>query len=155
MNPTAKAWLEATAEAAQNGGHTWPEYAACESALESGFGQSLLARQDNNLFGTKQHAHPIYGTHNIPTKEFLDSNGDGTKEWVVVNAAWVSYPNFSACFDDRMATLARLRRAYPHYDAALTATDGETFVREASKSWSTDPARADKVLEIHAAAFES
>jgi flagellum-specific peptidoglycan hydrolase FlgJ len=151
VNPTAKTWLDATAAAAKDGGHTWPEYAACEAALESGFGQSLLARADHNLFGTKQHTHPIYGTHNIPTREFLDPDGPGPedKQWVMVNAAWITYPNFAACFDDRMTTLGRLRRMYPHYDAALRATDGQTFVHEVSQTWSTDPERASKVLDIH------
>lgn len=138
-----KAWLDATAEAAKNGGHTWPQYAACEAALESNYGQSLLAREDNNLFGTKQHVHPIYGTHNLPTKEFLDG------KWIQVQAPWIKYPNLAACFDDRMTTLGKLRNMYPHYNAALIATDGETFVREVSKTWSTDPYRAQKVLGIY------
>jgi len=156
MNTAAKKqWLIDTAEAAKNGGHTWPDYAACEAALESNYGQSLLATADNNLFGTKQYMHPIYGTHNLPTKEFLDPDGSGPQPaaWVVVNAAWVKYPNISACFDDRMSTLARLRRAYPHYDAALHSPDPVVFIREVSKSWSTDPARADKVLAIHTEFF--
>lgn len=138
-----KAWLVATAQAAHDGGATWSEYAASEAALESNYGQSLLAIVDKNLFGTKQHKHPIYGTHNIPTKEFLGG------EWVIENAAWVSYPDLKACFDDRMETLARLRRMYPHYHAALVATDGRTFIKEVSQSWSTDPNRGDKVLQIY------
>src|SRR5712664_1441982 len=103
-----KTWLDTTVDAAKNGGHTWPQYAACEAALESGFGQSLLAREDNNLFGTKQHVHPIYGTHNLPTKEFLDG------KWVQVLAPWIKYPTLAACFDDRMTTLGKLRNMYPH-----------------------------------------
>lgn len=142
-----KQWVKDTAVAAQAGGHTWPEFAACEAALESAFGQSLLARQDLNLFGTKQHKHPIYGTHNLPTREYERS------EWIVVNAAWITYPSLSACFDDRMATLGRLRNEYPHYHQALIAIDGVTFVREVSKSWSTDPNRGQKVLDIHGLVF--
>ena len=63
--PANKAWLIATAEAAKTGGHIFPEMAACEAGLESGhpdpqtgytmYGQSELAREGNNLFGTKQH----------------------------------------------------------------------------------------------------
>ncbi len=74
-------FLQTTAAAARAAGHIFPEYAACEAALESAWGQSSLAVKGNNLFGTKQHVHPIYGTLNIPTREFLHST------WVVVNAA--------------------------------------------------------------------
>lgn len=142
-----KQWVIQTAVSAKAGGHTWPEYAACEAALESGFGTSLLARQDNNLFGTKQHQHPIYGTHNLPTREFVNGG------WIETTAAWIVFPSLSACFDDRMTTLGRLRNAYPHYNQALTATDGETFVREVSKTWSTDPNRGQKVIDIYKSVY--
>lgn len=145
INPTQKAWIESTAAAAEAAGHIFPSMAACEAALESGFGSSLLARVDNNLFGTKQHVHPIYGTHNLPTKEYNHT----TNLWEVVNAAWVSYPDLAACFADRMSTLRRLESSYPDYAAALDATDAETFVRAVSRKWSTDPQRADKVIGIH------
>lgn len=156
-----KTWIATTAAQAQAGGHIFPQYAAAEAALESAhagvFGASGLAVQDNNLFGTKQHQHPVYGTHNIPTREFLDPDGPGPlpREWKVVNAAWVHYPDLASCFSDRMATLQRLRHAYPHYDAALNATNGETYVREVSQTWSTDPARGDKVLQIFKLYFAS
>jgi flagellum-specific peptidoglycan hydrolase FlgJ len=136
-------FLNDTANAALQANHIYPAMAACEAALESGWGTSLLARQDHNLFGTKQHLHPVYGTHNLPTKEFLHN------EWEVVNAAWVSYPSTTECFLDRMATLQRLAHAYPHYAAALAAPDAGVYVTEVSKSWSTDPERADKVLNFY------
>ena len=148
MNPERKTWLDATAAAAKSAGHIFPEMAACEAGLESAdkfgvFGNSLLAREDNNLFGTKQHSHPIYSTVNIPTKEFLKG------QWVVVSAEWVKYPDLAACFADRMVTLNRLKNAYPHYANALAAQDYLTYINEVSKSWSTDPARAAKILSIH------
>lgn len=116
--------------------------AACEAALESGYGRSLLAIQDQNLFGMKQHQHPVYGTHSLPTREFLGG------EWETVTANWVSYPDLQSCFQDRMSTLRRLAPHFPHYQAALDATNGEDYVRAVSESWSTDPKRADKVLAI-------
>lgn len=147
MTPEAQAWLQATAEAAQNGGHIFPQMAACEVGLESGYGSSGLAKDDNNLFGTKQHSHPIYQTVNIPTKEFLKG------QWTVVNAAWVKYPTLADCFSDRMVTLRRLKDAYPHYGLALVAADPITYVTEVSKSWSTDPNRASKVIGIYRTYF--
>lgn len=139
-----KEFLDKAALAAKSAGHIFPEMAACEAALESGFGKSGLATVDNNLFGMKQHLHPIYGTANLPTKEF--ENG----EWVTVVAHWINYPGWPQCFDDRMSTLKRLAPAkgFEHYANALAAKDAETYVKEVSAKWSTDPHRADKVLAI-------
>lgn len=136
-------FLRSATDAAASGGCPWPEFVACEAALESGFGKSTLAREDNNLFGMKQHKHPVYGTASLPTEEFLQQH------WVRVNADWVKYPTLADCFADRMATLRRLAPGFEHYAAALSATDGPTFIREVSKTWSTDPNRAQKVLDIY------
>ena len=143
LPPHEISWLEQTAAAAGFGHHIWPDFAACEAALESGFGQSTLARHDHNLFGMKQHKHPVYGTVVLPTEEFLGGH------WVRVNADWVNYPTDAECFSDRMETLRRLAPEYEHYAAALAAQDGPTYVREVSRTWSTDPERAQKVLKIY------
>lgn len=91
----------------------------------------------------KQHQHPIYKTHSLPTKEFLGSL------WVEVEANFVTYPDWAACFADRMATIKRLASVYRHYAAALAADSGAAFVTEVSRTWSTDPERAQKVLAIY------
>lgn len=132
-----RAWLEAV-----NAGHIWPEMAACEAALESGYGLSQLAREANNLFGMKMHLHPEHGTIALPTKEFLDG------KWVACSANWEVYPDWKSCFQDRMSTLRRLAPKYPHYQAALNASSGSGYVFEVSKTWATDPERANKVLAI-------
>ena len=145
MNDTQRQFLErATAEAIK-ANHPFPRIAACEAALESNWGNSQLAREGNNLFGMKAHSHPTLqcGTMNLPTKEFLDG------KWMACSAKWVTYPDWRACFCDRLATLERLSNAYPHYAAALRAKDAETFVTEVSRTWSTDPDRARKVLSIY------
>jgi len=143
MTSEQKQFLKQACLAARKGGHVFPEMAACEAALESSYGRSLLATKDNNLFGMKQHKHPIYGTHSLPTREYQHG------QWVVVTADWVSYPDVASCFADRMSTLQRLASTYPHYDAALRAGSAVTFVNEVSQTWSTDPRRADKVLAIY------
>lgn len=143
LNEREIEFLRATTSAAAAGGSIWPDFVACEAALESGFGTSTLAREDNNLFGMKQHVHPVYGTAALPTEEDLGGH------WVRVTADWVKYPKAADCFADRMATLRRLAPYYAHYAAALAALDGATFVREVSQSWSTDPQRAQKVLNIY------
>jgi flagellum-specific peptidoglycan hydrolase FlgJ len=150
MNAFHVAWIKSTAEAASAASHIFPVMAACEAALESAFGESTLAKEGNNLFGMKQHIHLAqgdpalnYGTLSLPTKEFLDGN------WRAVQADWVRYPSIAECFADRMRTLKRLAGAYSHYARALTAPSAGVYVEQVSKSWSTDPQRAEKVIAIY------
>lgn len=145
MTDAQKQFLDKAAAAAEQATYPFPRMAACEAALESAYGLSGLATSDNNLFGMKQHRHPIYGTCFLPTKEF------DLGEWITVPAEWVKYPDWASCFFDRLATLTRLSHAYPHYAAALQAADVETYIREVSASWSTDPKRAAKCLAIYSA----
>lgn len=143
MNDQQKAFLKNIGVEARKSGHIFPEAAACEAALESNWGKSRLAIEDRNLFGTKQHRHAVYGTHILPTREY--DNG----EWITINSSWVSYPDYVSCFVDRMGTLLRLASVLPHYANALDAPDAETYIREVSASWATDPDRGSKVLAIY------
>lgn len=143
MNDSQKAFITQAAAEAIRADHPFPTMAAAEAALESNYGLSELAREANNLFGMKQHAHAVYGTMNLPTREF--ENG----EWIATTAQWVKYPDWASCFRDRLATLERLANAFPHYAAALAATDAETYIAEVSKTWSTDPNRGAKCLAIY------
>ncbi len=131
--------------AAHGAGHVWPDFAACEAALESAWGGSELAVQANNLFGQKQSHPPRAGTRTLilPTREFLHD------AWVTVQAEWVKFPDWDASFAGRMRLLEDLAGRYPHYAEALAATTGEAYVTAVSKSWSTDPQRAAKVLAVH------
>ena len=138
-------FLLKAAAAARAAGHLFPNYAACEAALESGWGHSYLAVEANNLFGQKQAHPPLRGTDtvNLPTREFLHG------AWVAVQAAWVKFPDWASCFRERMALLRALAVAWPNYGAALRATTGEQFITEVSRTWSTDPGRAGKVLAVY------
>ncbi|MGB7199797.1 MAG: glucosaminidase domain-containing protein, partial [Acidobacteriaceae bacterium] len=66
-------FLSRAYRAAQAAHHIFPAFAACEAALESGWGRSQLAMEANNLFGQKQSHPPLAGTETIamPTREFL------------------------------------------------------------------------------------
>jgi flagellum-specific peptidoglycan hydrolase FlgJ len=143
MNDIQKQFLDQATAQAMKANHPFPQMAACEAALESSWGHSELAREANNLFGCKQHSHAIYGTMTLPTREFENSS------WVQVGSNWVKYPDWRACFADRLATLERLSNAYPHYKAALAAADPRTYITEVSKSWSTDPHRALSVQGVY------
>lgn len=126
--------------AALRANHVFPEMAACEAALESAWGTSKLARMANNLFGQKKGQEP-YPSISINTREYLAGR------WVVVSAAWPVFPDWETSFLERMALLHR----NPVYADALKCADGESFVREVSKHWATDPERANKCLQIYTA----
>jgi flagellum-specific peptidoglycan hydrolase FlgJ len=144
MTPAELQFVLKAEEQASASGHIFPKMAACEAAEESKYGQSLLAIQDNNLFGLKLHAHNEYGRCVLPTREFENS------EWVeVAGASFEKYDNWQDCFSDRMATLCRLAAVYPHYAAALHASDDQTYVAEVSKTWSTDLRRAETIEAIY------
>lgn len=143
MNQLQRDFLDQASQQANKASHPYPQMAACEAALESAWGNSQLAKDYNNLFGMKQHAHPLYSTVNLPTHEVLDG------KWIPVTAQWVNYPDWASCFADRKATLERLSNVYPHYAAALAAMDAKTYVYEVSQTWSTDPNRAQKCIDIY------
>lgn len=146
--------MQSAAAAAAAAGHVWPQIAACEAALESGWGTSRLATRGNNLFGQKQGRKiPLpYPTIGLLTEEISPAGKP-----YVESDSWLVFPDWPTCFRERMALLGRL----PIYAPALSARTGEAFVREVSgyyenqdpskpyhARWSTDPQRADKVLEI-------
>ena len=92
--------------------------------------------------GMKQHTHPIYGTVNLPTREFLCG------KWVVENDDFVKYATRADCFADRQNTLETLAPRYPHYAAALKARTPEEFLTQVSLTWSTGPTRGEECIEI-------
>lgn len=145
MNSAQRDFLDRATVEAIKANHPFPQMAAAEAALESNYGNSELARDDSNLFGMKQHVHAVYGTVNLPTHEGTPGHSD----WCEILAAFVRYPDWASCFADRMATVQRLSNAYPHYKAALDATDAVTYVTEVSKTWSSDQTRATHVIAIY------
>ena len=68
---------------------------------------------------------------------------------MTVQAQWAVFESLTACFAARMALLRRLSPEYPNYAAALKAGTPEDFVTLVSKSWSSDPRRAEKVLAVY------
>jgi flagellum-specific peptidoglycan hydrolase FlgJ len=150
---TPREFLDKAYRAAIESGHIFPEFAVCEAALESAFGNSKLCILGNNLFGQKSGSTTKdLPTIPMPTKENVDLNKDGkidSGEVVIVQSNWVKFPDWTASFRARMELLQRLAPRFPHYAFALNAKTGREFVEEVSKSWSTDPIRAIKVLAIY------
>ena len=149
---TPSQFLPLAVKAAEESGHVWPEYAACEAALESNWGESRLAKFGNNLFGRKVSKNWTGQTLSIKTWEDLNRDGQREPE-EIVDARWAKFNSWDECFRDRMAVLTALAPKFPDYAVALDAKDGESFVINVSRTWATDPNRAAKVLQIHRAHF--
>lgn len=162
---TRKQFLAKAVQAADTAMHPFPEFAACEAALESAFGTSELACRANNLFGQKYpHANPGFNYPGIllPTHEW--ERGEMVR---VADVLWPRFPDWVASFRQRVLLLERLAPSCPHYQYGLEAADGEGFVRlmspcepqpchfthEDCVTWASDPKRADNVLAIYAQFF--
>lgn len=150
---TPQEFLDKAYKDAVASGVKFPEFWACEAALESAWGTSKLCILGNNLFGQKTgFSTREWPTIEMPTHENVDLNHDGKiepSEVITVKSDWAKFPDWTTSFRERMELLQRLAPRFPHYAAALAAKTGREFVEEVSKSWSTDPLRAIKVLRIY------
>jgi flagellum-specific peptidoglycan hydrolase FlgJ len=114
-------------------------FTVAQAALESAWGESLLARQGKNLFGVKADSSWQGDVLTINTREFLH----GT--WVRVPARWRKYKDWQTCMDDHAAFLHQNRR----YAACFQCTSGDAFARAVAKAgYATDQDYADKVVSI-------
>jgi hypothetical protein len=157
---------------AKAGGHCFPEYAACEAAVDTAWGTTASFAQGTNPFGHKQRAKAVHQTLNVPAPRVVNGQKiDGT-------ASFIKFPDLTAAFRYRMDTLKQFRAIYRD---ALQAETGEGFVRNVSglfgqvkgigpadpanhvyefsdglfqfvkPRWSNDPGRASEVLAIYEA----
>ena len=115
-----------------------PGVTVAQAALESGWGNSLLARTAHNYFGIKaRKGRPSVA---MPTWEF--SNGSRVR----LTARFAKYASMEECFVDRDRMIATLS----HYAQARScARDPEAFVRALAKRWATDPRYPEKLLKLY------
>ncbi|MDP1656822.1 MAG: glycoside hydrolase family 73 protein [Polaromonas sp.] len=110
-----------------------------QAALESGWGESALAKTGNNLFGIKADSLWRGQTLSMNTKEFIKG------QWVVVPALWRKYPSWQVSIDDHAAFLKR----NPRYKACFGCATAQNFARAlAQAGYATDPDYVSKVLGI-------
>lgn len=122
-------------EAARASGHIWPEYAACEAALDSNFGTTELAIKANNVFNLRAPAKWPIGSH-VYVQTVNGKQYD-----------WLEFRTVESCFAARMDKLRRFTMFY----LALRAKTAAEYVTQVSKLWSGDPMRAKNVLSLYAA----
>ena len=76
-----------------------PEAVLCQSAIESGWGSSLLASKYNNYFGIKAGSSWKGDYVNLPTKEYV--NG----QYITINQKFRRYSSFTASVKDYISFL--------------------------------------------------
>jgi flagellar rod assembly protein/muramidase FlgJ len=115
-------------------------FVVAQAALESGWGESKLARFGFNLFGVKADKAWKGNTLTMNTREFLHG------EWVAVPASWRKYADWLGCLDDHAAFLL----GNPRYKIAFNGKrTGEDFARcIQSCGYATDPDYANKVIAV-------
>ena len=100
-----------------------------QAILESGWGQTRLAIEDNNYFGIKQHGVTEYAE--FPTTEYIN----GVSK--VVNANFAKYPTAADAFADHAALLTELARYAP---AMAVKGDPQQFAAQLGPcGYSTNP----------------
>ena len=114
-------------------------FTVAQAALESGWVESLLARQGKNPFGVKADPSWRGEVLTFTTREFLRG------AWVTVPAYWRKYADWQACIDDHAAFLRQNRR----YARCFACTAGAAFARAvALAGYATDPEYGDKIVSI-------
>lgn len=110
-----------------------------QAALESGWGESALAKTGNNLFGIKADSLWRGQTLTMNTKEYIKG------QWVVVPALWRKYPSWQASIDDHAAFLKRNQR----YKACFACASASAFAKAlAQAGYATDPEYAKKLIAV-------
>ncbi|MGD9602587.1 MAG: flagellar assembly peptidoglycan hydrolase FlgJ [Gammaproteobacteria bacterium] len=124
---------------------TTPEVLVAQAALETGWGRHVMdggnGRSSHNLFGIKADRSWDGDTVTRRTLEYFDGRP------VKVNAAFRSYADFGAAFDD----YARFIQENPRYQQALErAADPRAYATALQRAgYATDPQYARKILQIH------
>ena len=116
-----------------------------QGALESNWGQSVLAKEANNLFGIKAGKTWNGGTIELPTTEFRWQKG-----YYKTIGKWRKYRSWQECILDYSCLLKDL----PWFQDALQCLDNaDKFLEailptEGEPGWATDNKYKEKVREI-------
>lgn len=114
-----------------------PSVSGAQAILESGWGQSTLSTEANNLFGIK-------GSYNgqsviMPTQEYI--NG----QWITINAQFRKYPSWNESIEDHGNFLASNSR----YDNLIGQTNYKTVTTLLQQDgYATAPTYADSLNRI-------
>lgn len=118
--------LVACRNAAATAEHPFPEFVACEAAVETSWFSSMLFHQAHNPLGFKQRVKPVYRTIQQKTYE---ENGAAVR--IAQMASFIAFPDLATAFSWRLKML----RLMPMYYEALYAKTGTEFIRTVSAEW--------------------
>lgn len=118
-----------------------------QAALESGWGESLLTKKANNLFGIKAGKSWTGDVIVMKTREFSAKKG-----WYTIDARWRSYDSWADCIVDYALLIGTLRW---FRDALPFINDPDEFLRHilpepGEPGWATDPKYFEKVKKTGA-----
>jgi len=126
--------------------------AIAQAALESGWGNSLLAAKYNNLFGMKAGTLWKGETVMLWTREWVKETG----QYIKVKAKWRVYASWNECLVDYSQFIqgrSYYRDALPHADKPHGDGDMEKWVAHlvdrdtpGELAWATGPNYVAKVL---------
>jgi flagellum-specific peptidoglycan hydrolase FlgJ len=117
-----------------------PETVLCQSAVESAWGQSLLASKYNNYFGIKAGSSWKGDYVLLPTKEYV--NG----QYITINAKFRRYSSFTASVKDYINFL----KVNPRYKAVFTKKSILSQLQALqSAGYATDPNYANVIYVIY------
>ena len=113
-------------------GARYPELAAAQCCLESGFGRHTSGK--NNILGLK-------GSGTITTtKEFYDG------QWVEIKAGFIDFPSIAACIE---YLISRWYLDWKHHKGVNHAPRREAAARMlVTEGYATDPQYAEKLIRL-------
>lgn len=128
--------------AAYQSSNILPSILAAQAILETGWGQSELARNANNLFGIK-------GSYNGQSYTVRTREEDANGKSFYVNAAFRKYPSYKESFIDRANFFTSSDWRKQVYKDVIAATDYKSQVKELDASpYATDQQYGQKLLDI-------
>lgn len=115
-----------------------PSIIMAQAILESNWGQSQLAQEENNYFGIKASNGAVY-----PTQEYFG-------EWQTRNEPFKVYENFEDSMEDHAKLLARGTSWDPNlYQEVVKATDYQSAAYALQDAgYATDPNYSTKLIRI-------
>lgn len=115
-----------------------------QAILETGWGDSPLAREDHNIFGMKCFGSP--GSHAIGCRDYGTFECSPTGGCFDMDASFRAYAGVADSFRDH----GELLSGWSRYAAAMEHTDDpDRFAHEIHKAgYATDPEYADKLIGI-------
>jgi len=115
-----------------------------QAVLETGWGRSVLTREDHNVFGMKCFGSP--GEHAIGCRDYATFECSPTGGCFDMDATFRAYAEVADSYRDHGALLSQ----WPRYATAMEHKDDpDRFAREIHKAgYATDPQYADKLIAI-------